>query len=392
MAGVGELEAESGGNPWLDAAACTACGPRPSNEDQHLLLHDWNTGGAVGLYAVFDGHGGPAVPILASKALGPRLSAALEVEINGVASWSTCEGRVEAVKLALREIDQQVKSKTVAMDSGSTVIAAAIWPVEGEADESTSEFCVLLTNLGDSRGIVVRGTDANVLGETIDHKPDDAAEMQRITTAGGVVSGLKAGECPRVDADLAMSRSLGDFRLKDNKDLPPEQQKVSDVPDVFEFCCHSGDIIVLGCDGVFDVLTSCDVASMVCQEPQRDPAAMAQNLVAEALRRNNQDNVSCVVIQLRENYKPVVTSKTTSGVRRASIGACDMVRQLSEAPGLRPSEEEWQGPFEKLLERFPEAGSARVAQAMRDSAGHGGKAAKILRSFQALHPVEQRGP
>merc|ERR1712217_60692 len=102
------------------------------------------------------------------------------------------------------------------------------------------------------------------------------------------------------------------------------------------------------------------------------------SLVAEALRRDTQDNVSCVVIQLREDYEPVVTSKSTSGIRRASIGACDMIRQLSEAPGLRPGEEEWQGPFEKLLERFPEAGSARVAQAMRDSAGHAGKAAKIF--------------
>jgi len=51
----------------------------------------------------------------------------------------------------------------------------------------------------------------------------------------------------------------------------------------------------------------------------------------------------------------------------------------SSGGGLRPGEEEWQGAFERLCERFPDAGKDRVAQALRDNGGHAGKAANILR-------------
>lgn len=49
--------------------------------------------------------------------------------------------------------------------------------------------------------------------------------------------------------------------------------------------------------------------------------------------------------------------------------------------GLRPGEEEWQGLFERLSQRFPGASPDDVAQALRDHAGHAGQAATKLRQL-----------
>jgi len=53
----------------------------------------------------------------------------------------------------------------------------------------------------------------------------------------------------------------------------------------------------------------------------------------------------------------------------------------SGSGGLRPGEEEWQGVFERLSQRFPTASPGDVAQALRDYGGHAGQAAQRLRSL-----------
>ena len=61
---------------------------------------------------------------------------------------------------------------------------------------------------------------------SIDHKPEDEVELNRIKNAGG---GVYAG---RVDGNLNLSRCIGDLSFKQNKDLKPEEQKITAYPDV----------------------------------------------------------------------------------------------------------------------------------------------------------------
>lgn len=49
--------------------------------------------------------------------------------------------------------------------------------------------------------------------------------------------------------------------------------------------------------------------------------------------------------------------------------------------GLRPGEEEWQGLFTNLQERFPAIPAETIAQVLRENGGHGGQAAKALRDL-----------
>lgn len=57
--------------------------------------------------------------------------------------------------------------------------------------------------------------------------------------------------------------------------------------------------------------------------------------------------------------------------------------------GLKPNEEEWREPFDRLKERFPLAGDDRVAEALRQHQGHAGKAASYLRELLSATVKEQ---
>uniref|UniRef100_A0A6T0SCZ3 PPM-type phosphatase domain-containing protein n=1 Tax=Alexandrium monilatum TaxID=311494 RepID=A0A6T0SCZ3_9DINO len=289
-------------NAWLHAGACTAKGLRDSNEDQHLLLSDWCPipEWPAGLFAVLDGHGGPAVAILASKLLPLKLKAELEAEVDGTACWRHPKLRRAAVQRAFLALDAQLGSKAVSQRSGSTCVAAIVWPEDGGGCR------VLLANLGDSRGLIVCGPGSGVpnlepgglVKDTVDHRPDAPQEEARIMAAGGLV--WDDFGPARVDGDLAMSRAFGDFRLKGDDALPPEEQKVSPMPDVYEFACFAGDVVVLACDGAFDVMTSHEAARLAYDElvsTGGSPASAAQEVVLHSLRLGTMDNVTCVVLQ-----------------------------------------------------------------------------------------------
>lgn len=69
---------------------------------------------------------------------------------------------------------------------------------------------------------------------------------------------------------------------------------------------------------------------------------------------------------------------------------------VAPSKGLRESEQSWLGAFERLLNRFPDAGADRVARALRDARGHAGRAAAVLRAAIAQQegsprPMPARG-
>lgn len=97
-----------------------------------------------------------------------------------------------------------------------------------------TETEIYCANAGDSRSIL---KFANVLSrlffilqQTValsqDHKPDDPKESNRISAAGGyVVEG-------RVNGNLNLSRALGDMEYKKDKNITPEKQIITSLPDI----------------------------------------------------------------------------------------------------------------------------------------------------------------
>jgi serine/threonine protein phosphatase PrpC len=86
------------------------------------------------------------------------------------------------------------------------------------------EGMLYVANSGDSRCVLGRAGTA--VDMSYDHKPENAGELARITAAGGsVIDG-------RVNGNLNLSRSLGDFEYKQNPSLPPEDQMITANPDI----------------------------------------------------------------------------------------------------------------------------------------------------------------
>ncbi len=135
----------------------------------------------------------------------------------------------------------------------------------GEDKSGTTAICVLITerytifsNCGDSRGVLSSDGAKPVL-VTLDHKPSNPPERERIQNAGGTVM------IQRVNGSLAVSRALGDFEYKSVEGKGPTEQLVSPEPEFYMKRRENDkdEFLVLACDGVWDVMSNEDICSFV---------------------------------------------------------------------------------------------------------------------------------
>lgn len=180
----------------------------------------------IAFFGLFDGHGGNRCAdycsrqlLLASlNVLAPKktLSQLLKNLSNDQLLKKCFVKADEAFRNTDRVQEREAQGKKV---SGSTAVVA--WIVVNKED---SKYDVIVASAGDSRCVLY--DKGKTIALTRDHKPTDEEEIERIYDAGGFVSRK------RVNACLAMSRALGDFRFKMAPGLPPDLQAVTPVPDV----------------------------------------------------------------------------------------------------------------------------------------------------------------
>lgn len=159
-------------------------------------------------------------------------------------------------------------------------------------------------NAGDARGVLCRGGKAIRL--TYDHKGSDKQEAKRIMDAGGfVMSG-------RVNGVLAVTRSLGDSSMKEFVVGSPYTTE-TELYDEDEF-------VILACDGVSHTFTQHTVSAWlmrvvplsqlwdIAEDKEaidhvryiKNPKEAVDELVKYAKTRYSNDNVTVVVIRLRD--------------------------------------------------------------------------------------------
>lgn len=284
----------------------------------HEDAHSTSCNDSWGSFWVLDGHGGDGASIYCAPELG-KVVGAMPEDKKLPADEVIAEGmaRVDADFLAVTKEEPD-------KDSGSTVVGSLVEKCED------GTYTVKLINCGDSRGLIVRGpTEADpvsdsapaelpvrlpphliadgmtpptckwpIVVESIDHKPDHPTEKARIEAAGGFIS---HEEPCRLDANLAVSRGVGDFEYKGNSSLSVGDQKVSCVPDIYEVSgILPGSIIILACDGLWDVMTGEKVADLVRDELKQNPKAdlgvMAARLIRQSLQLNSRDNVTVMIV------------------------------------------------------------------------------------------------
>jgi protein phosphatase 1G len=115
-----------------------------------------------------------------------------------------------------------------------------------------------VANAGDSRCIVCRNGKA--IEMSIDHKPEDEPETERVLKAGGKVTGDG-----RINGGLNLSRAIGDHAYKQNKELSDREQMITALPDVKTLTINPGEdeFMVLACDGIWNSMSSQEVVDFI---------------------------------------------------------------------------------------------------------------------------------
>lgn len=262
------------------------------------------------IFAVFDGHGGCFTStylkqnFISVLSLRPELQRYVALPKNGPHSRADANG-VQLLKEALtntflrldemlRQLHEQMQAEFVPTDanrknaasspmdrSGSTAVVVVLTPHH-----------ILCANAGDSRAILRR--HGRVLPLSFDHKPSNIVERRRILAASGFV------KRKRVDGDLAVSRALGDFCMKQQA---APTQKVICHPD---FICYPRDLagdefMVLACDGVWDVANNdmcADFIQDLLLEGEVDLGNICEEALDTCLELKSRDNMTILLVGL----------------------------------------------------------------------------------------------
>ncbi|XP_053784297.1 protein phosphatase 1F isoform X2 [Desmodus rotundus] len=250
---------------------------RRKMEDRHVCLPAFNQ--LFGLsdpvdrayFAVFDGHGGVDAARYAAVHVHPNAARQPELRTDPAG----------ALREAFRRTDEMFlgKAKRERLQSGTTGVCALI-----------AGKTLHVAWLGDSQVILVQQGQVVKLMEP--HRPERQDEKERIEALGGFVSHM---DCWRVNGTLAVSRAIGDVFQK------PYVSGEADVAS--RELTSSEDYLLLACDGFFDVVPHQEVAGLVQSHLVRQQGSglrVAEELVAAARERGSHDNITVMVVFLRD--------------------------------------------------------------------------------------------
>jgi protein phosphatase 1L len=238
-------------------------GKRASMEDFHDTKISKLGTIMVGLFGVFDGHGGSRAADYVKQHLFKNLLDHPKFLTD--TKFAIAETYKQTDQEYLKAENNQHR------DAGSTASTAVL-----VGDK------LLVANVGDSRAVICINGEARALSN--DHKPNRTDERQRIEDAGGVV--MWSGTW-RVGGVLAVSRAFGDRLLKKYVVAEPEIEEL-DITSSVEF-------LLLASDGLWDVVTNQDAVTMVKNISDAEEAA--KRLTDEAFKKGSADNITCVVIR-----------------------------------------------------------------------------------------------
>ncbi|KAG9334011.1 hypothetical protein JZ751_009243 [Albula glossodonta] len=221
---------------------------RRKMEDRHVALSEFNQLFGIqdevrrGYFAVFDGHGGVDAATYAATHLHTVLG--YHDDLTG--------DPAAALKSAFKRTDDIVCAVAVRAWQYCWMVIGCVWP----------------------------GWD----------------EKRRIEDLGGCIAFMG---CWRVNGTYAVSRAIGDF------DQKPYISSEADCSSVH--LTGEEDYVLLACDGFFDTVRVADVPGLV-QEALREgegaigdvAAATAQRLVAQAKSAGSSDNITVLLVFLRD--------------------------------------------------------------------------------------------
>lgn len=240
-------------NDLKTVAFAEMTGQRKQMEDSILLTHNNDIFG----FAVYDGHCGDALSRFASFELYEAINSSEEIS-------------TAFIEKTLQISNEYLRGKH--LKSGSTL---AISLLQGNK--------LICSNVGDAR-ILIIDNHGNIQFQTVDHKPNERKEFERIKNEGGYIASND-----RINGVLAVSRALGDFRFKG----------VSCKPDTTQMTLTDNlKWLIIGCDGIFEKLSNEEIAKLAVQTHSADK--LSYLLRNTAYGAGSQDNLSVIAINLQQ--------------------------------------------------------------------------------------------
>ncbi|XP_076452630.1 protein phosphatase 1F-like [Babylonia areolata] len=279
-------------SPLLPVSSHAIKNTRRRMEDRHVVLPDITTlfqlqdSPSQSYYAVFDGHAGAEAAMFSAS----------QLHVNLLRDPNFASNPELALKRAYTTTDRQFakKAEEQKLRSGSTGVSVLL----------RGEHCYI-SWLGDSQVMLVQEGRAVTL--MAPHKPNREDEKRRIEELGGFVT--NAFGVWRVNGSVAVSRAIGDIHEK--------PFLCSDADTTSFERTGTEDYLVLGCDGVWDVLAPVDIPGLVHSYLTLHPEGhrhVARHLVTCAKDKGSGDNISCVVVFLRRDVaRPAGPPPVTAG-------------------------------------------------------------------------------
>jgi protein phosphatase len=222
----------------------THIGGRDSNQDAWLV--------SDGLFAVADGLGGLQDGEVASRLTLDTFDAAFTAD-------RTVSGLLGACREANRAVWRQANGQDATM--GSTLAVLAM----------TSDAAAIVLHVGDSRLYRLRN-----------------GRLEQLTHDHTVIADLmRAGELSESDAQTHPYRNVLTRAIGVAPEVDIDHSGAS---------CEPGDRFVLCSDGLFKVLSTDELKVMLASEVE--PQRSADQLVANAVKREAEDNVTAVIIDV----------------------------------------------------------------------------------------------
>lgn len=279
--------------PGMTVGVASTQGLRPSMEDAHLAVEFFVTIGEevhhASIFAVFDGHGGNRIVEFVKGNLVSDFKDALRRRNPEKLSE-------EGIYLALRDCiihldetcDRLRNEKNELLKEGTTAAVALKF-------SNSKELWV--ANTGDSRTIV--NDDGIPVQLSHDAKLCEERTKQKVEKLGGKVLRdkkqvlrVKAIHSDGQEIALGVGGSIGD---RYNKAMPSQ-------PQVTCYFLEEVRSVLLACDGVWDVTSTCQAiqAVNILSSSGETAEKIAERLVFSALKSGTTDNVTLLFIDLTQ--------------------------------------------------------------------------------------------
>ncbi|XP_067255333.1 protein phosphatase 1E isoform X1 [Chanodichthys erythropterus] len=267
--------------PYYETSIHAIKNMRRKMEDKHVVIPDFNTlfnlqdQEEQAFFAVFDGHGGVDAAIYAANHL----------HVNLVRQEMFSQDPIEALCHSFKLTDKRFiqKASRENLRCGTTGVVTFL---RGRT--------LYVAWLGDSQVMMVRRGQPVELMKP--HKPDREDEKKRIEALGGCVIWFGTW---RVNGSLSVSRAIGDSEHK---------PYICGDADCATFNLDgSEDYLILACDGFYDTVNPDEAVRVVSdhlQENNGDTSMVAHKLVASARDAGSSDNITVIVVFLRDPRLP----------------------------------------------------------------------------------------